>query len=82
MKTYFIWNSFDDGLKYYMAVGDGSRFDNQYINSVDISDEDTEEMGLMSEGATEFASLEDWVDAIRAETSRADYCVIECGFIP
>jgi hypothetical protein len=81
MKTFFIWNQFEEGLEFGVVDYNAGHLNSKFINFADTSDSETDELNELHEKATWFDDLSDWMEAFREFSSDSSgYRVIECGF--
>lgn len=83
MITYFIWNGFEEGLKYGRVGYDAGHLDNKYINSSGTTDGEQEELTELYQAAVWIPSLSDWVEEIAEYGMKSsEYKIIETGLFP
>lgn len=83
MKTYFIFNQFEEGLKFGHVDYDASKLDEKYINDSGTSDEEQDELNDLQEGAVWYETLSDWVEEIAEFGAKSsEYKIITVGFFP
>lgn len=82
MKTFFIFNQFDDGLKYGVVDYDASHLQGKYINSAETNDAEVEELNELQENAHWCIDLSDFLEEYYKDSRATVVCAIECGFFP
>jgi len=84
LKTFFIYNRFDDGLKFGSVDYDVSHLNDKYLNSAEIDEGESDELTELSAKATWYPSIHHWALEIRRLTleQETQFRFIECGFIP
>jgi hypothetical protein len=81
-KTIVIWDTQIEPIKFAVFKGDKSRLDGKYVNSMTISDTDSDELINMffdPESGEDIAGL---VDKFPLEEITSQTVVIVCGFLP
>lgn len=81
MQTVVIWDSCEADVKFFVVDRDVSRFNHKYVNHVDLSDEESEEISLLvydEEGQQKIPFLAEFpIEAVKNGAQ-----VIVCGFLP
>lgn len=83
MRTYFIFNQFEEGLKFGHVDYEASHLDEKYINDSGTSDVEQDELNELQEKAVWAPSLSAWVEEIAEFGAKSsEYKIITVGFFP
>lgn len=82
MRTAIIFNQFSEGITYCVLNGDYSHFQGKYINSSDLTEEETNEIcRAFYDENWEFSPSSLTLDEFRQEIVNGAK-LVECGFMP